>query len=49
MLAWCEYFLLGLKNEIEKIDSLLDISYVRKVILEPMLLDDKNIYNPICK
>lgn len=37
VLAWCEYFLLGLKNEIEKIDSLLDKEYVQKHILSPML------------
>ena len=37
ILAWCEYFLLGLKNEIEKIDSLLDVEYVRSKILLPTL------------
>lgn len=37
ILAWCEYFLLGLKNEIEKIDSLLDKEYVQKEVLLPML------------
>jgi Fic family protein len=37
VLAWCEYFLLGLKNEIEKIDFLLDIGYVRSKILLPTL------------
>lgn len=37
ILQWCEYFLLGLKNEIEKIDSLLDIDYVRTNILLPTL------------
>jgi Fic family protein len=37
ILRWCEYFLLGLKNEIEKIDSLLDIGYVREKILVPTL------------
>ena len=37
ILAWCEYFLLGLKNEIEKIDSLLDMEYVKKQILLPTL------------
>jgi len=37
LLAWCEYFLLGLKNEIEKIDSLLDMDYVKKQILLPTL------------
>lgn len=37
LLSWCEYFLLGLKNEIEKIDSLLDKTYVEKEILFPLL------------
>jgi Fic family protein len=37
ILAWCEYFLLGLKNEIEKIDSLLNKEYVKKQILLPTL------------
>jgi len=46
ILDWCEYFLLGLKNEIEKIDSLLDINYVKLQILLPALrfaLDRKQI------
>jgi len=46
ILAWAEYFLLGLKNEIEKIDSLLSREYVQKKILLPALdfaLDRKNI------
>ncbi len=37
ILQWCEYFLLGLKNEIEKIDSLLDVGYVKTKILLPTL------------
>jgi filamentation induced by cAMP protein fic len=37
LLAWCEYFLIGLKNEIEKIDHLLKKEYVQKIILLPML------------
>lgn len=37
VLAWCEYFLLGLKNEIEKIDSLLSRQYVKDAILLPAL------------
>ncbi len=37
ILSWCEYFLRGLKNEIEKIDSLLDNDYVKKQILLPAL------------
>jgi len=37
LLNWCEYFLLGIKNEIEKIDSLLSMSYVRDNILLPTI------------
>jgi Fic family protein len=37
ILAWSEYFLRGLKNEIEKIDSLLSKKYVQDVILLPAL------------
>ncbi len=37
LLAWCEYFLKGLKNEIEKIDHLLKKVYVQNDILLPML------------
>jgi len=37
ILKWCEYFLLGIKNEIEKIDFLLNISYVRDHILLPTI------------
>lgn len=37
ILEWCEYFLLGLKNEIEKIDSLLDMNYVKSNILVPTI------------
>lgn len=37
ILSWCEYFLCGLKNEIKKIDSLLDNDYVKKQILLPAL------------
>ncbi len=37
ILAWCEYFLKGLKNEIEKIDTLLDKSFVKAKILLPTL------------
>jgi Fic family protein len=46
ILAWCEYFLSGLKNEVEKIDSLLDRDYVQNKILFPALrfaLDNKHI------
>ena len=37
ILEWCEYFLRGLKNEIEKIDHLLKKEYVEKEILLPTL------------
>ncbi|PIR62495.1 MAG: cell filamentation protein Fic [Candidatus Pacebacteria bacterium CG10_big_fil_rev_8_21_14_0_10_42_12] len=37
VLSWCEYFLQGLKNEIEKIDSLLGKDYVKNIILIPAL------------
>jgi len=37
VLNWCEYFLLGIKNEIEKIDSLLNLSYVKNHILSPTI------------
>lgn len=46
ILKWSEYFLLGLKNEIEKIDSLLSEAYVRDKILLPAIsfaLDRENI------
>lgn len=46
VLEWAEYFLLGLKNEIEKIDSLLSREYVQEKILLPALnfaLDRENI------
>ncbi len=37
LISWCEYFLLWLKNEIEKIDSLLDAWYVKTKLLIPTL------------
>lgn len=37
VLNWCEYFLLGLKNEIEKIDNLLKGKYVHQKILKPTI------------
>jgi len=37
VLSWAEYFLLGLKNEIEKIDSLLSRQYVKEKILVPAI------------
>lgn len=37
VLAWCTYVLSGLKDEIEKIDRLLDSAYVFEVILLPSL------------
>jgi len=36
-LTWCFYVLDGLKNEIEKIDKLLDLSYMTPHILLPVL------------
>lgn len=36
-LEWCFYVLNGLKNEIEKIDKLLDLSYMTPHILLPVL------------
>lgn len=46
ILDWSEYFLLGLKNEIEKIDSLLSTGYVKDKLLIPSInsaLDRKQI------
>ena len=37
VLAWCEYVLSGLKNEIEKIDRLLDLKYMINTVLLPAL------------
>lgn len=37
ILAWCEYVLHGLKNEIEKIDKLLDYEYLSREILLPSI------------
>lgn len=37
ILGWCEYVLKGLKDEIEKIDRLLDREYLLKTILLPAL------------
>lgn len=37
LLAWCEYVLMGLKQEIEKIDRLLDYQYLSKNILFPAI------------
>ncbi len=37
MLTWAEYVLKGLKEEIEKIDKLLDYSFLRKEILVPTI------------
>ena len=37
ILEWCHYVLSGLKNEIEKIDKLLDYDYVAKTILIPAI------------
>lgn len=46
ILSWCEYVLTGLKNEIEKVDKLLDLKYMTNTILLPALdfsLDRKHI------
>jgi Fic family protein len=37
ILGWCEYVLKGLKDEIEKIDHLLDYDYLKKEILLPAI------------
>lgn len=37
VLAWCEYVLGGLRQEIEKIDHLLDREYLLKAVLMPTL------------
>lgn len=37
ILSWCEYVLRGLKEEIEKIDKLLDYEYLAKEILLPAI------------
>ncbi|MFA6392893.1 MAG: Fic family protein [Candidatus Paceibacterota bacterium] len=37
VLIWCEYVLSGLKNEIEKIDRLLDLKYMTNTFLLPAL------------
>lgn len=39
LIKWCEYVLQGLKNEIEKIDRLMDYSYLRENILIPSMND----------
>lgn len=38
ILEWCEYVLLGLKEEIEKIDKLSDYDYLKKEILLPSII-----------
>lgn len=45
-LAWCEYVLNGLRKEMEKIDSLLDLKYLWETILLPAIsfaLERENI------
>ncbi|MEP1094831.1 MAG: Fic family protein [Cyclobacteriaceae bacterium] len=37
ILDWCKYVLMGLKEEIEKIDNLSDYDYLRKEILLPTI------------
>lgn len=39
LLIWCEYVLNGLKNEIEKIDRLLEYDFLKKNILIPAIDD----------
>ncbi|MEZ0608202.1 Fic family protein [Fibrella sp. WM1] len=39
LLRWCDYVLRGLRDEIEKIDRLLDYSYLKAEILVPALKD----------
>jgi hypothetical protein len=39
LLSWCEYVLKGLRDEIEKIDRLLDYDYLKKEILIPTFTD----------
>lgn len=48
VLDWCEYVLEGLKKEIEKIDKLLDYSFLSKNILLPALTDalDRKVITP---
>lgn len=46
MLTWCQYVLEGLKNEIEKIDRLLEYSFLKRKILLPAIryaIDRKHI------
>lgn len=46
ILKWCEYVLRGLKEEIEKIDRLLDYSYLKESVLFPAIdlsLESKHI------
>ncbi|WP_422356618.1 Fic family protein [Roseivirga pacifica] len=37
LLSWCEYVLSGLRDEIEKIDNLLDYDYLKREILVPTI------------
>lgn len=37
LLSWCEYVLGGLRDEIEKIDNLLDYEYLKREILVPTI------------
>lgn len=39
LISWSEYVLRGLKNEIEKIDKLVDYSYLKAEILLPAIAD----------
>jgi Fic family protein len=52
LLSWCEYVLGGLKNEISKIDNLLDYEFLAKKILLPAIgfaLEKKYITEKECK
>ncbi len=37
LLFWCDYVIVGISNEIVKIDDLLDYSYLSKMILQPAI------------
>jgi Fic family protein len=52
ILAWCEYVLQGLRDEIEKIDLLTDHAYLKNNILKPSFrcaLDRGNITENECR
>lgn len=49
LLFWCEYMLKGLKQEIEKIDNLLDYTHLKEKILQPAIVFslDRGVINEI--